>query len=67
MEGGVEDFAELVKSDVLDYYVMKCEVCKVQPHRAFVRYLEETIEENDALEIVIQGNDKLNFSNRITD
>ena len=53
MEGGVEDFAELIKSDVLDHYVMKCEVCKVEPHRAFVRYLEETMDENDALEIVI--------------
>jgi hypothetical protein len=39
----------------------------VEPHRAFVRYLEETFDENDALEIVIQGNDKLNFSNRVTD
>jgi Mg2+ and Co2+ transporter CorA len=39
----------------------------VKPHRAFVRYLEETYDENDSLELVIQGNDKLNFSNRLTD
>ena len=40
---------------------------EIEPHRAFIKYLEETYDENDALEIVIQGNDKLNFTNRITD
>jgi hypothetical protein len=29
--------------------------------------LEETYDENDSLEIVIQGNDKLNFNNRLND
>jgi hypothetical protein len=32
-----------------------------------MQYLEETIEDNEALEIVIQGNDKHNFNNRVTD
>jgi hypothetical protein len=32
-----------------------------------VRYLEETYDENDAIEILIQGNDKLNFNNRVND
>lgn len=32
-----------------------------------MRYLEETYDENDSLEVIIQGNDKLNFSNRVTD
>lgn len=32
-----------------------------------MRYLEETYDENDLIEIVIQGNDKLNFNNRIND
>ena len=40
---------------------------QVHPNRCFVRYLEETQDENDSLEIVIQGNDKLNFNNRMTD
>jgi hypothetical protein len=31
-----------------------------------VKYLEESSEENDAIEIIIPGNHKLNFNNRIT-
>ena len=64
---GADDFAELIKTEVLESYQIKCELLKVQPHRAFIRYLEETQDENDALEIVIQGNDKLNFSSRVND
>jgi hypothetical protein len=30
-------------------------------------YLEETMEEVEALEVVIKGNDKMNFNNRLTD
>jgi Ran GTPase-activating protein (RanGAP) involved in mRNA processing and transport len=40
---------------------------KVLPNRCFVRYLEETADDNDTLELVIQGNDKLNFNSRLTD
>jgi len=29
--------------------------------------LEETVEDNEALEVVIQGNDKHNFNNRVGD
>ena len=58
---------ELKKQDVLNSYYEKCEALGMQPHRAFIRYLEETYDENDSLEIIIQGNDKLNFSNRLTD
>lgn len=61
------EFAELIKTDVLEVYKHKCETSGLEPHRAFIRYLEDTCEENDALEIVIQGNDKLNFTNRIDD
>ena len=42
-----------MKADVLEYYNHKCKGMGIQPHRAFVRYLEETSEENDAIEIVI--------------
>lgn len=62
-----QDFAELIKLDVLDLYRQRCEASEIEPHRAFIRYLEETQDENDALEIVVQGNDKLNFTNRIND
>ncbi len=40
---------------------------EVAPNRCFIRYLEETQDENESLELVIQGNDKLNFNNRLTD
>lgn len=62
-----QEFAELVKAEVLEYYHHRCRGLGIHAHRAFVRYLEETSEENDAIEIVIQGNDKLNFTNRIND
>ena len=39
----------------------------MEPHEAFVAYLEETYEDNDGLDLVIQGNDKYNFTNRIDD
>jgi Ran GTPase-activating protein (RanGAP) involved in mRNA processing and transport len=32
-----------------------------------MQYLEETMEDNEALEIIIQGNDKHNFNNRVND
>lgn len=56
-----------MKKEVLELYLQRCEASEVTPHRAFEKYLEETQEENDSLEIVIQGNDKLNFSNRVND
>jgi len=39
----------------------------LEPHEAFCAYLEETCEENDGIDIVIQGNDKYNFTNRVDD
>lgn len=51
----------------MNLYRQRCEAMEIEPHRAFIKYLEETFDENDALEIVIQGNDKLNFTSRITD
>ncbi len=62
-----QEFAELIKKDVLDLYLERCKATDTKPHRAFEKYLEETADENDALEIVIQGNDKLNFNNRVND
>ena len=52
---------------LLEEYKEACENEGVQAHRAFVMYLEDTMEENDNLEVVIQGNNKLNFSNRLDD
>jgi hypothetical protein len=47
------EFAELIKSDVLTLYNQRCKASDLQPHRAFIRYLEETYDENDSIEIVI--------------
>ncbi len=52
MDAGA-DFEELVKTDVLTLYKDRCKAAEITPHRAFIRYLEETYDENDALEIVI--------------
>lgn len=60
-------YAELVKSDVLDQYRTRCEEAGIEPHEAFVAYLEETMEENDGIDLIIPGNDKYNFTNRIDD
>ena len=56
-----------MKLELLEQYQQRCQQMEVQPNRCFVRYLEETQEENDSLELVIQGNDKLNFNYRLTD
>ena len=52
---------------MLELYRDKCDEANVEPHEAFCAYLEETYDENDAIDIVIQGNDKYNFTNRIDD
>jgi len=62
-----EEYAELSKTEILYLYKEKCQDNNIEPHAYFVRYLEETIEDNEALEIVIQGNDKYNFNNRVDD
>jgi len=56
MNGGAGDVAgaaELVKLELLDQYHQRCQAMEVAPNRCFVRYLEETQEENESLELVI--------------
>lgn len=67
--GGFADVgqAELNKSELLENYRQRCGLMQVAPNRCFIRYLEETADENESLELVIQGNDKLNFNSRLTD
>ena len=65
MEG--DEYAELNKQEIAYLYKQKCEEIQVEPHDAFCQYLEDTMEDNEALEIVIQGNDKHNFNNRVND
>lgn len=61
------EWAELVKAEVLSLYKDKCEEAEIEPHEAFCAYLEETYDENETLEIIIAGNDKYNFTHRVTD
>ena len=62
-----EEYAELNKQEIAFLYKQKCEEIQIKPHNSFMQYLEETMEDNEALEIVIQGNDKHNFNNRVND
>lgn len=39
----------------------------MEAHEAFCAYLEETYDENENLELIIQGNDKYNFLARVDD
>ena len=61
------EMAELVKGDVITLYKEKSEQAGLEPHDAFLQYLEETYDENESLDIVIHGNHKYLFTDRITD
>jgi len=51
MEG--DEYAELNKQEIAYLYKQKCEEIQVEPHDAFCQYLEDTMEDNESLEIVI--------------
>ena len=61
------EYAELVKAELLTQYREMCQQANIEAHEAFCAYLEETYDENDSIDIQIQGNDKYNFTNRIDD
>jgi len=44
---------KLNKTDLLEQYKAKCKSASLTPHRAFVRYLEETYDDSLTIEIVI--------------
>lgn len=52
------EYTDLVKSDVIALYKEKSEESKLEPHDAFMQYLEETYDENNNIDIVIPGNHK---------
>ena len=67
-EGHPEDeHADLVKAEVLELYKDKCDEAGIEPHQALCVYLEETYDENLSIDLVIQGNDKFNFTDRVDD
>lgn len=61
------DYNELSKEDILELYKRKSDEHGIEPHVAFVTYLERTYNENEALDIVIHGNHKYMFMDRIKD
>ena len=66
-DGEELDFKKLDKEEILGLYEQACEAAEVDPHPSFVQYLWETTEENESIDLVIKGNDKENFENRVTD
>ena len=66
-----EEYAELNRTELLQVYINKCQEANVEPHHHMVNYLDvpeqEERQEEEALEIIIQGNLKENFSSRVTD
>ena len=62
-----EEYAELSKQEIIFLYKEKCTEVGCEPHPNFMQYLEETAEDNETLEVVIQGNNKYNFNNRLND
>ena len=48
-----EEYAELNKQEIAFLYNQKCQELNIEPHPAFVSYLDETMEDNEGLEIVI--------------
>merc|ERR1711957_73386 len=52
-DGQPIEYAELVKTEVLQLYRDMCDQAEQEANEAFCVYLEETFDENDALDIVI--------------
>lgn len=68
MEGDEEnEIRPLNKELLLERYLSKCKSMDLEPHKAFVKYLEETEDDNESIDLVIHGNDKENFSWRVKD
>lgn len=68
MEGeGDHDIKPLNKQLLLEKYTSKCKSMDLEPHKAFVKYLEETEDDNESIDLVIHGNEKENFNSRVKD
>jgi hypothetical protein len=70
MEGeqpDMDQIPDLNKGEIINLYKEKSEEANMEPHGPFLVYLEETYDENDSLDLVLPGNDKLMFNDRITD
>lgn len=68
MDGeGDQEIQPLNKQLLLEKYTSKCKSMDLEPHRAFVKYLEETEDDNESIDLVIHGNEKENFNWRVKD
>ena len=64
---GDGEMKPLNKELILERYKSKWDSLDLTPHQAFVKYLEETEDDNESIDLVIHGNDKENFNCRIKD
>lgn len=61
------DFNELNKEEILAHYQRVSEERGIEMHAAFIQYLERSYDDNLSLDIIIEGNGKYMFNDRITD
>mgnify|MGYP003354014070 CR=1 FL=1 len=61
------EYAELNKEEILNVYRRVSEERGIEPHAAFIDYLEKTYDDNMSLDIPLLGNHKYMFNDRITD
>jgi Ran GTPase-activating protein (RanGAP) involved in mRNA processing and transport len=64
---GDHEIKPLNKELILEKYISKCKSMDLTPHQAFVKYLEETEDDNESIDLVIHGNEKENFNCRVKD
>lgn len=55
------------KEAILQEYVEACESAGIDPHPNFMAYLQETMDDEESIDLVVHGNQKENFNNRIED
>ena len=68
MDNGQDvDFNELNMEEILTLYRQVSEDHGIDPHTAFIDYLEKHYDDNMSLDITLCGNHKYMFTERITD
>lgn len=57
----------LIRKQIGEKYVSMCQKISHSPNNSLVRYLENPSTKSFYLDLIFRGNDKINFSNRMTD
>lgn len=61
----MSEYQTLNKQDIINRYTKKCKEMNIHPYPYFLGYLEDTVDSSDSLDVIIPGNDKYNFNNRL--